>query len=294
MKKLLLPLISFVLVLFLAACNQTAAPVSDDSNSGEEKTKTEEKKAELTLKEVYEKSAKATENLKSMHSSMTMNQEMTMPGEEGTVEMESAIDSTMVMEPLAIHQIMDMSMVADGATEPMENMKMESYLTEEGFFMKDNMQNKWVKMPKEYSEQILQMSNAQTDPSQQLKDLEPFMDDFTFEQDDNHYILTLNAEGDKFNELLESTMKEVMPEMLQGQEEILQNMQFDKVQYEIFISKDTFYTTKLNSVMDMTMKIEDNEMKTKTTLESDFDQFNEVNEIKVPKEVAETAEEISL
>ncbi|MCP3741058.1 DUF6612 family protein [Rossellomorea sp. BNER] len=296
MKKSWSILLSFILVVFLAACNQTADPVNEEGNkenANESKKSAEENKSDLTLKEVFEKTNKASQEITSLKSNMTLNQTMTMPGEEGEMKINSDVTSTIVMEPLALHQTMKMSMEGDAAEAPKENMTMDSYLTKDGFYMKDSSQNKWMKMPKELSDQIVQMSNAQTDPSKQLKDLQQFMDDFKFEQDEKHFILKLTANGEKFQDFLQKQMKEIMPEMLP--EEAMNNMSYDEVKYEIFIDKETFYTTKLNSTVNMTVKVEEGkEMKTQTVMSGTYSDYNEIESITVPKEVVETAEEVSL
>jgi hypothetical protein len=296
MKKSWSILLSFILVVFLAACNQTADPVNEvgnKENANESKKSAEENKSDLTLKEVFEKTNKASQEITSLKSNMTLNQTMTMPGEEGEMKINSDVTSTIVMEPLALHQTMKMSMEGDAAEAPKENMTMDSYLTKDGFYMKDSSQNKWMKMPKELSDQIVQMSNAQTDPSKQLKDLQQFMDDFKFEQDEKHFILKLTANGQKFQDFLQKQMKEIMPEMLP--EEAMNNMSYDEVKYEIFIDKETFYTTKLNSTVNMTVKVEEGkEMKTQTEMSGTYSDYNEIESITVPKEVVETAEEVSL
>jgi hypothetical protein len=296
MKKSWSILLSFILVVFLAACNQTADPVNEvgnKENANESKKSAEENKSDLTLKEVFEKTNKASQEITSLKSNMTLNQTMTMPGEEGEMKINSDVTSTIVLEPLALHQTMKMSMEGDAAEAPKENMTMDSYLTKDGFYMKDSSQNKWMKMPKELSDQIVQMSNAQTDPSKQLKDLQQFMDDFKFEQDEKHFILKLTANGQKFQDFLQKQMKEIMPEMLP--EEAMNNMSYDEVKYEIFIDKETFYTTKLNSTVNMTVKVEEGkEMKTQTEMSGTYSDYNEIESITVPKEVVETAEEVSL
>ncbi|MBM7588365.1 hypothetical protein JOC86_004963 [Bacillus pakistanensis] len=296
MKKSWSILLSFILVVFLAACNQTADPVNEEGNkenANESKKSTEESKSNLTLEEVFEKTNKASQEITSLKSNMTLNQTMTMPGEEGEMKINSDVTSSIVMEPLALHQTMKMTMEGDAAEAPMQDMTMDSYLTKDGFYMKDSSQNKWMKMPKELSDQIVQMSNAQTDPSKQLKDLQQFMEDFKFEQDDKHFILKLTANGEKFQDFLQKQMKEIMPEMLP--EEAMNNMSYDEVKYEIYIDKETFYTTKLNSTVNMTIKVEEGkEMKTQTEMSGTYSDYNEIEAITVPKEVVETAEEVSL
>jgi hypothetical protein len=65
-------------------------------------------------------------------------------------------------------------------------------------------------LPSETYDQIAQMSEQQSNPSEQLKQLEAFKDDFTFEQTESEYVLELSTAGEKFNALIEEKLNQVM------------------------------------------------------------------------------------
>ena len=65
-----------------------------------------------------------------------------------------------------------------------------------------------------------------------------------------------------------------------------------KVNYEIFIDKETFNTTALNMIMDMTMVVEGEEMKLAQNLKSTYDNYNEVEKIEIPQEIIDNAQEM--
>lgn len=285
MKKWMTLLATGVLTLGLAACNSTATPTSETSK---------ENTSELTLKEVFEKSLAQSESIESLRADVDMFQSIEVPSQNVAMDTDSKMTIDMMIEPLSMHQTGTTSMTVPGeeaSTQP-QDVVLESYMTEDGFFMKDSMSEQWMKLPEDMYEQMMAMSQQQADPSAQLKELEAFMDDFTFEQTDEAYILNLSASGDKFNELIQKQMTETMPEMVAQQEELLKDLNIEKIDYEIFIDKETFNTTALNMVMDMTMMVEGEEMKVSQDLKSTFNNFNQVEPISVPQEVKDTAQEM--
>lgn len=274
-------LLSFSLV----ACNSTATPTSKTS---------EENTSELTLEQVFKKSLAQSETVKSLSASLDMSQLIEMPSQAVSMNSTSNMTMDMMVEPLSVYQKGTTTMTVpgeDSSTEPQE-VEMESYMTEDGFFMHDNMSQQWMKLPSDMYDQMMAMSDKQADPAQQLKDLEPFIKDFIFEQTDTEYVLKLAASGDQFNELIQKQLTEMMPEALVEGEELLKGLNIEKVNYEIFIDKETFNTTALNMVMDMTIAVEGEEMKLSQDLKSIFSNYNKVEPIKVPQEVLDSAQEM--
>ena len=140
MKKWIKGLGVGVLALGLAACGSAAEP-KEDAETGK---KVElENKSELTAQEVYSKAMEVSEEQKSMHAVMDIDQTISMPSQE--VEMDSKIkmDMDIIVEPLAMHQNMTMDMGEMGA------MDMELYMTESGFYMNEPESGQWIKMPAE-------------------------------------------------------------------------------------------------------------------------------------------------
>ena len=65
------------------------------------------------------------------------------------------------------------------------------------------------------------------------------------------------------------------------------------MEYEIFIDKKTFYTNAFNMNMDMTMKVEGEEMQIDQKVNAEISKINEIEKIKVPQEVIDNAVDIN-
>lgn len=282
MKKSLSILIGLLLVFMLAACNQTATPVNNATNNNEESSK--EKQSELTLEEVLEKSTAASENLKSFSVKMDMNQTISSSLDEMNMDTHSVIDMDVVMDPMTFYQKMTMTMGE-------EKVEMESYFSEEGMFFYEPSGGQWMKFPQEMADMFLQMAGEQQNPGDELKKLQKFVDDFTFEQDDKNFILKLKAAGEKFNDFIKETAMESMPAEMAG-EELFNNMNIKSVDYEIVVDKETFNPVSLIMDMDMDMTIEDETINLKQKVNAQYLNLNKIDAITVPQEVIDSAVEM--
>lgn len=284
MKKVYSVIMGVLLIFSLAACNSTAKPVNDSSKGqSADKPKT----SELTLAQVMKKTTKAAEGLKSFSVKMDMDQEISTDKDPKATNIKSSIEMDMTTNPQALYQKMKMTM--PDLPQPMNT---ESYFTKDGMYMFESTSKKWMKMPKEMSDQIMQMTEQQNNPMNQLKELEKFVNDFKFEQDNNNYILTLNATGDKFADFVKKSVS--LPQGMEQMQEVLKGMKINKLEYKIFVDKKTFYPTSLDMKMDMEMTAEGQTVKMKQAVNGAYSNFNAVDPITVPKEAIDTAEEIKM
>ncbi len=283
MKKTLLILTGFLLIFMLAACGQTAKPVDNAQGNKEGKKET----SALTLEEVFAKTTAASEDLKSFSVVMDMNMEMSSDQEESSMNMQSAIEMDAVTDPMAFHQKMKMLMAG-------EELETENYFSKDGMFMLDPTSGQWMKFPQEMTDVFLQtVDQQQSNPAVQLKQLEKFIGDFTFEQDDKQFILKLKASGDKFNDFVKETVAASMPPEL-SQDEFLNNMNISSVDYEIFIDKKTFHPSVFNMNLEMEMTIEEQTIQMKQELKSQYKNYNELETITIPQEVLDSAVEMPM
>lgn len=284
MKKLVTSIVSILLLFSLAACGQQKAePVNSKTN----------KKDGLTLAQVFAKTTEASKDLKSVHSDMEINQTMNIPGQESTMDIQSNLSVDIVLNPMAMHQKMKMSMKGGDESLQNQDMDIEAYLAKEGFFFYDPTTKQWMKMPEELSMQMLQMPEKQANPAEQLKQLQQFTDDFSFKQNDTQYILNLKASGEKFDQFLKESAKELMPDALKESADALENIKFKNVKYEIFIDKKTFNITTLNMNQEMEMAMDGQKLNLKQEMKGTYSNYNKLREIKVPQEVLDNAQEIN-
>ncbi|MGN7477415.1 DUF6612 family protein [Solibacillus silvestris] len=263
---------------FISACGDTAAPVSgtkDESN--------------LTLEQVFEKAMERQQNLKSVHAVATMDQatNVMMDGETMQLTSASNLEMDIQQNPLAMYTkgTVEMNMGSENYEMPLE-----MYMTEEdGFYLLNGDTNEWLKLPEEQYTQMLAQAGAQADATEQLKQLEQFVDDFAFEQDDENYLLTLNIEGEKFKQFMLAQMGASLGESMEMSGDILANMSFEDSEYNIVVAKDTFDTKEI----DLDLKIITNIDGQETTIENDakivYSKFDVVKSIEIPNEVKNKA-----
>lgn len=281
MKKWTALLSIATLTLGLAACNETATPV-------QEKEVTETSK--LTLQEVYDKSMKVSEELKSVKGTIDMNQTMTMPSEEMTLDIKSALDMEYILEPMQMHQKGTTTMMGMGEGGESQETEVETYITEDAMYVYEGTTAQWMKFPQEMVDQIMSSAN-QTDPATQLQPLQEYLEQVEFEQDDDTYILTLKGSGEEFTALVKDQVDEALQNLTAG-ENINLDFTINSVDYVVHIDKDSYQTTKLDIVIDMDMTMEGETMNLKMDAKTDFSKFNEIGEIVVPQEIIDSATSI--
>ena len=287
MKNWMKGIATGILVLGLGACSTTAETKTDPDTGKKVEI---ENKSKMTVQEVYKKVMAVSEEQKSMHAKMDINQHIKVPSQEFEMNSTIKMDMDMVMEPLSIYQKMDVDMGEQG------KMDVEVYMTDAGFFMNDPESGEWLKLPNEMYEVMIGQMGGGANPTLDMNMFKEFADDFKFEQTEDAYILKLSASGDKFSELFKKVATENMPagvEMNEEQAEVMKNMEVKLLEYEIFIDKKTFYTNAFNMRMDMTMKVEGEEMHIDQKVNADISKINEIDKIEVPQEILDNAVDIN-
>lgn len=290
LKKLTTIVSGFVLILLLAACNGTTETV--DQNEAGEETATKEESvpaSELTLEEVFEKTTQASEELNSFAMTMDLVQEIASNQEEANMELNSAIFMEVISDPMSFYQKIQMSI-----PNTKETLETESYFSKDGFYMHEPMGGTWMKFPSEMTDQLLQVSNQQTNPGEEIKRLQEFSDDFTFEEKDNEYHLTLTASGEEFNEFIQETIKQTLPAEMTTDSEEMENIKINSVAYDIIIDKETFFPKAMNVNMDMEITIDDQTIQLIQRMDGQYSDHNKIEEIVIPEEVMDTAKEVPL
>ncbi|MEQ6855398.1 DUF6612 family protein [Lysinibacillus capsici] len=282
MKKIFKVLAVGTLALTLAACNSSATPTKDTTN-----------KSKLTLEQVYDKAVDRQADIQSASAKMDMTQ-VTKVG-SGEEAMEFSIDSKMemdiIVDPLAMHLSGSMTM-PDMMNEGKETMDMpiEMYMKKDaGLFMKDSTTDSWLKLPDENFDAILDQTAASADAKEQLEQLKKFIKDFTFEQTDDEYVLTLDAKGDKFKELIDSEINKSMQEM--GLDENpMDQLSIEKINYVLHIDKETFDTNKMDMNFDLKMAVEGDELLMNTKSVVTYTEFNHLKTIDIPQSIIDNAQ----
>lgn len=276
-KKWKMLLAVTTLTFGLAACNETATPAN----------KNVKETSEMTLEEVYNKSMAVSEELKSVSAKVDLAQKMHIPSEEMNVDISTAMDMNLIIEPMQIYQKGTTSMKSeDGSMN--ETMDTEIYFNDTDLYMYEGTTQQWMKLPQEAMGDVMAQTNS-ANPANSLAEIEEYLKDFKFEQDDKNYILTLDASGDKFNDLVQAQIDETMQSMAQAGEDVQLDVKINSINYLIHIDKESFQTTKYDVIVDMDMEAEGESINMKQDLKTDFSNFNGVDKIEIPQEVIDNA-----
>lgn len=278
MKKHYFLATSALAVFALAACGDTAAPVTGTQDE-----------SSLTLQQVFDKAIERQQTLKSVHAVVDMKQEMEMEfdGQQMLFTTASNFEMDAQQSPLAMFMTGTVAMDVGG--ELME-MPLEMYMTEaDGFYMLNAETNEWMKLPADQYEQMLAQTGAQADAAEQLEQLKQFVDDFEFKQDDNNYLLTLHVEGEKFKEFVMGQLGTSLGETTELSGDVLDTMAFEDSKYKLTINKETFDTEEMT--MDLMILMDEQGQQSKITNDAKiiYSKFDQLDEIKIPNEVKNKA-----
>ncbi|KOY81114.1 DUF6612 family protein [Lysinibacillus macroides] len=284
MKKFIKVLAVGTLALTLAACNSSATPKK-------ETTKT----SDLTLEQVYDKAVERQANIKSASATMDMTQATKVSAGEETMELSSStkMDMDFIVDPLEMHLSGTMTMPnMFGEGGETTDLPIEMYMKQgTGFFMKDTASDSWLKLPDDNFDDILEQTASSADAKEQLEQLKSFINDFSFEQTDDEYVLTLDAEGDKFKALIDEEIEKSMQGMELG-ENPLDGLTIDQINYVLYIDKDTFDTNKMDMKFDLKMNVEGQELTMNTKSVITYTEFDHLKTIDIPQEVIDNAQTI--
>ena len=271
--------VSILSMVLLVACSETAEPVSEQENKQANKNSD---KSELTIKEVYEKMMDASEDIDSFVMDMEMEQEI-IEGDNEPIPTQSTIHSKVVQEPIGLEQKVNMTI--DGQT-----IETEQYFTEEGFYMYDPGQDMWMKYSEGHEDLMAQLqADSGLNQTQTLSELQSFIEDFTFEQNNEEFILTLDADDEKFNSLVQQELSSGAVEMNE-----VKDLEINGIEYEIFVDKKTYLPSQMNIIMNLNMTSEGQKVTLKQDIDTTYSNYNSLDAISVPKEALENAVELEM
>lgn len=266
--------------------NESKQEIEDVTNNEAENEPTE-KEDTLSPEALFQKMNEANNSLESFSTETTIHQVMTIDGEEMSVNSVTSMD--IIMDPLTMQQTIFTDVPDVGEQE------VETYFTDEGFFMFDPEQDKWLKMPDELSGDLLKQLTEQANIDSQMQQFDAFIENFAVDEKDDHYLLTFKADDDSFNEQMMETLQGALPEeMGMMGEELFEQMTFNDMQYEMIIDKENYYIHTLQMTMDFDMELEGDTMHSVQSMKMTYDNYNNVGEIVVPDEILENAEEMEM
>lgn len=271
--------------------NETEAAASED---GTEEATTDETEEEGTTegttedaKSILEQSINAMTDVESFSMDMTMDQTMEMEGEE-PLEMSTKLKMDAIQDPLSFYQVIESPDPLSG-----ELTEVEQYFVDGEIYTYDPSQDMWIKM----SGDLIGMNDIEDlemSPDEQLETLMNFADDITVEDEGDRYALTIDGSGDELKEIAkELANAEADATMQADMDQIFEGMNITKLDYVLYINKETYYQEEMSMNLDMEMDAEGDTVTISQVSSGTFGKFNEIDEITVPSEAIDNAVEMT-
>ncbi|UNK18823.1 hypothetical protein MNQ98_01880 [Paenibacillus sp. N3/727] len=290
MKKWTAGLLSVILVMGITACSkdkdkeaESAAtpPAAEQPATG----KTDETKtgAAPSVDELIQKSAEASQKMKSFSMDSDIKQNIVVSAgeskQEQKVNISMKIDTT--LDPLEMYQEMKMEMPGQGTQD------IKQYITQKGIY--SQVDGQWVQIPKEQEQEILDSMKATTQgPEKQLEQFRTIAKDAKVSEEGDQYILTADVSGDNLKELAKTYMGQAGGENEQTAA-MLEQMNIKSMKITIGMNKDTYFPTKTDMNMVMEMEQEGQKVSLEMEMTSGLSKHNEVDKIEVPQEALDSA-----
>ncbi|KGA97212.1 hypothetical protein AJ85_03465 [Alkalihalobacillus alcalophilus ATCC 27647 = CGMCC 1.3604] len=263
--------------------------VVDEGNGAEDETLA----GELSAEDILTKSMEAMNEINSFSSEMVISQEVDMgeiDPELGDSTMTTDINMTMdaVLEPFAMHQVMDFSVAEFG-----ESFSSESYLTEDGMFEYEPTEDVWYKYPEEFYSEIMALGALEVTPEEQLAMLQGFGGEIEVTEEGDHYILTVSGADSLIEDLADEVMSMTGAAGAE-MEMIMEMMNISDLSYSLYINKETFLQESIDMTMTMELNMEEEgiSMKMIQTTSGTFSNYDGVDEITIPEDIIESAIEL--
>lgn len=281
------------IALVLSACGEAAQSEKAEEPATEPEQEVEvesdnTKEAEMTVEEILGESIKAMADVNGFTTEMDMTQEMTLPGEEDSLTTQSKITMELTQDPLAMHQVMEMDVPEMG------KMATEMYMADNNVYFKDEVEDAWFTYPEDLTQELVDLQDMQMKPEEQLEILKKNSEHLSYEEKDGQYVVTVEGSAASLQEFAQELNSSLSDELTSELDDMMSMADITELDFTLYIDKETFYQTKMDMYMVLELTVEGETLNIESTTHATFDNFDEVEEIKVPEEVVENAQEFSL
>ncbi|QQK81567.1 hypothetical protein HUG20_17715 [Salicibibacter cibi] len=266
----------------------------DDDGNSEETDIPDENGVEQNTEEDSNPTALLQQSIKTMSDldsfSVTMTTEQDVAFDEETSRTESTADTIVTYAPFAYHEETTIIEKDEG-----EEMSMETYFTDDGFYSYESFLDEWVKFPEDIEGDIRKLSAQQQDPELLLEMLMTQVDDDSMNAEDeqDHYVITVQGDTEGLQEVSAAIIDSLNGGMDMVLEDILSVVDINDIHYELLIDKETHAFQEFNAQIDMDFEVEEGQrVASQQKLTASYGSFNEIDEITVPEDVESAAEEI--
>jgi hypothetical protein len=249
-----------------------------------------EEEAEEVIEEELENAVNIDEHLQKLSAidinsfSTKYTMEQKMQADDMNIEMNIKGEMDIVLDPFGMYQHMKMKMFG-------EDLEMEMYMTEQGFYMYDPMENQWIKDESSMGEfeNILDMVNGSNNPLAQLDLMKEYLSEVKIHDKGSYYEMEYSIKTEGYKHLVD----EMLGSFLLDEEEFpMPDMTFNTMSFSISYAKDTYFPTAMSAHIDMEMNMDGEVMQIFQKMNGTYLNINGFDQINIPQDIIDSAIEM--
>lgn len=221
-------------------------------------------------------------DLNSYSANMKIDQTMKMSSVfDSELKMSMNINLDAIHDPFAMYMKLAMKMSMDGESESIPGI--ESYVTKDGFYQYDPMEEVWVKYDDGSMVEMIEELMLQADPLAMMDEMKQYLKDIYVYEYADHYVMSYSLSDTFFNEML-GGLGDIL-----GEEMGDLPIKIGYFQFATKYDKKTLYPLELAGKAHMYGDIEGEKLNLYQSFSGTYSKFNEIKEIKIPQEVLSNA-----
>ncbi|MFB4165240.1 DUF6612 family protein [Alteribacillus sp. JSM 102045] len=295
MSRIRKGLLVIMLAVFATACT-SEAETDENGTPSEPPEKEKPEEQEESADDVLDQSIDMMEDLENYSIDTNMNQDIRFK-EDGYLRNKYRSHTIVNLDPVRYHETSTIKTTEENGKRETSTdvVGLERYFTEKGYYIFDSNEGRWVKFPDEFTEDLQSYDESFEKPAHTLELIEAYTEDIHMEEGNEHYRLTFSGENEQLQQIALEMMRMVNTDFSEMMEDMMYMTEMEGLEFELSIDKGTFYAKKLRMDMNMNMNSEEGKSYSSThTVVARYDNFNEAEEVSVPADVLDSAEEMEL
>lgn len=201
---------------------------------------------------------------------------------DDTMNMTMDMEMDFVLEPFGTYQV-SKATISDGSIE--EEVLIEAYMSEKGFYQFDPFIGKWIKLDDQFVKELMELSGYEQSPTDQIEMMKGYMKNAVLFDRGDYYMLAFDVDFAGFQALFD----ELLP-LLEEEGELPQDFfQNFEMEYVMLIDKESLFPT-VSYVKSVILLEEDGDkVEIRQNMVGTYKNFNNVDPIIIPKEVIDSA-----
>ncbi|KHF37822.1 DUF6612 family protein [Halalkalibacter okhensis] len=278
--------------VFLTACSKTdpviqAEPTQEDKETPEARESERETEDILTVEEILSKSLGELQHVESLSSTKELTQHISLPNED-PFSTTTSLYTEVIQDPISMYRkrVSEVPIMGDFITD--------IYVVEDGIYFRDGLEDTWFTYPEDVTYEVIAIEEAQVNPQEQhLELLARYAEQLTFEETDTHFILSFKGNPDVLTAFALELNNLMLDELATELEEFMTMADIQKLEYKLFIEKETYLQTEWTMSLVLDLTLEEDSIQREIHVTESLEQFNEISEIIVPQEALDHAEEFN-